>query len=635
LSQPEHDKNNEEFNRFLEHLPVAAYTCNAEGLITYFNERAVELWGRAPNLNDSIDRFCGSFKLFSADGSPVPHDECWMALALRNRRAYNGQEIHIERPDGSRGIGLAHANPLIDERGELLGAINIVVDITDRRRAELVRAQLAAIVNSSDDAIIGKDLNGIVQSWNAAATRLFGYSAEEAVGRHISFLIPPDRIDEEDLILKRLRAGERVYHFDTVRLRSDGQPVDVALTISPIRDQDGRIVGASKIARDISGRKEDENRIYRLVTQLKDADRRKDNFLAMLAHELRNPLAPLSNLLEIMRHGGGNGNLIERVQSTLERQLGQLVRMVDDLLDVSRIARDKLAIRKERVELGSVIQQTVEALRPLAVQAGHELIVALPSEPIDVHADPVRLSQVFGNIFNNACRYTEAGGRIWITARRQGNEAVVTIKDTGIGIPPDKLSSVFEMFSQIDRPLERSRGGLGIGLTLVKRLVEVHGGSVEVFSEGQGRGSEFVVRLPVALETSQVKSIAPTAARAPTTVRRVLIVDDNRDAAESLAELLNIADMETQTAHDGLEAVKTAAEFRPNVVLLDIGLPKLNGHDVCRRIREQPWGKKMVLVALTGWGQEEDRRQSKEAGFDHHLIKPVEYEALMKVLASS
>ena len=350
-TQPEHGKNRAEFNRFLAHLPVAAYTCNAEGLITYFNERAVELWGREPNLNDPIDRFCGSFKLFSADGSPVPHDECWMALALRNRRAYNGQEILIERPDGSRGIGLAHANPLLDERGELLGAVNIVVDITDRRRAELVHAQLAAIVDSSDDAIVGKGLNGIIHSWNSAAVRLFGYTAEEAVGRHISLLIPPDRADEEDHIITRLRAGERVYHFDTVRLRSDGRPVDVALTISPIRDQDGRIVGASKIARDITGRKEDENRIYRLVTQLKEADRRKDNFLAVLAHELRNPLAPLSNLLEIMRQGGGNGNLIERVRSTLERQLGHLVRMVDDLLDVSRIARDKLAVRKESVEL--------------------------------------------------------------------------------------------------------------------------------------------------------------------------------------------------------------------------------------------------------------------------------------------
>ena len=247
----------------------------------------------------------------------------------------------------------------------------------------------------------------------------------------------------------------------------------------------------------------------------------------------------------------------------------------------------------------------------------------------------MRLAQVFGNLLNNSCRYTEPGGRIWLTAEREGNDAVVKVKDTGIGIPPDKLRTVFEMFSQIDRPLERSRGGLGIGLTLVKRLVEVHGGSVEVISEGEGRGSEFVVRLPVALETSQAKSIAPTTARAPTAVRRILVVDDNRDTAESLAELLNIADMETQTAHDGLEAVASAEAFRPNVVLLDIGLPKLNGYDVCRRIREQPWGKKMVLVALTGWGQEEDRRQSKDAGFDHHMIKPVDYEALLKVLATS
>ena len=511
--------------------------------------------------------------------------------------------------------------------------MNILVDVTDRKHAQLARAQLAAIIDSSDDAIISKDLNGIIQSWNAAACRLFGYTAEQAVGRHISFLIPAERAEEEDQILARLRAGERVYHFDTVRVRSDGQPIHVSLTISPVRDETGRIIGASKIARDITDRKQAEERIYGLVTQLKEADRHKDEFLAMLAHELRNPLAPLLNMLEIMKRGDGNGDLIEHVRSTLDRQLGQMVRLVDDLLDVSRITRSKLELRKERVELASVIHQAVEASRPLAESAQHEMIVSLPPEPIYLHADAGRLAQVFSNLLNNACKYTPSGGRIWLTAERQGSDVVVSVKDTGLGIPPDKLASIFEMFTQIDRSLERSQGGLGIGLTLVKQLVEMHGGSVEAHSAGQGRGSEFVVRLPIFIEQPEGRSSGLPAEQLTATNHRILVVDDNRDAAASLALLLKISGNETQTAYDGLEAIDVAASFRPDVVLLDIGLPKLSGYEVCRRIRQQAWGKDMVLVALTGWAQEDDRRQSKAAGFDHHMVKPVDFTILMNLLA--
>ena len=555
-----------------------------------------------------------------------------MALTLRDRKPYNGVELVIERPDGSRYIALTHANPCFDARGELVGAVNVFMDITDRRRAELARASLSAIVDSSDDAIISKDLNGFIQSWNKAAERLFGYTAEQAVGRHISFLFPAERTDEEDQILARLRAGERVYHFDTVRVRRDGQPVHVSLTISPIRDEAGRIIGASKIARDITDRKLAEEQTYKLLAQLKVADQRKDEFLATLAHELRNPLAPLRNALEILKRGEGNGNLLEQVRSTLERQLGQMERLVDDLLDVSRITRGKLELRKQRVELASVIHQSVEVCRPLAERAKHELEVSLPPEPVYLHADAVRMAQVFANLLTNACKYTEPGGRIWLTAVRQGRDVVVNVKDTGVGIPPDKLGSVFEIFAQIDRSLERSQGGLGIGLSLVKRLVEMHGGSVEAYSAGLGRGSEFVVRLPTLIEKATGK--APTAEQTPTTAHRILIVDDNRDAATSLAMLLRLTGNETQTAYDGLEAVEAAAVFRPDVMLLDISLPKLNGYDACRRIRQQPWGKNMVLVALTGWGQEEDRRQSKDAGFDEHMVKPLDLAALMKLLAS-
>jgi CheY-like chemotaxis protein len=291
--------------------------------------------------------------------------------------------------------------------------------------------------------------------------------------------------------------------------------------------------------------------------------------------------------------------------------------------------------------LASVIDQSIEACRPLADCAKHEVTVTLPSEPIHLHADPMRLAQVFGNLLNNACKYTEMGGRIGLSAElagggRQPREVVVTVKDSGMGIPPDKLDSIFGMFTQVDRTLERSQGGLGIGLTLAKRLVEMHGGSIQAFSDGADRGSEFVVRLPVLIdklrkqhpaEPTRIEKEAPTG-------RRVLVVDDNPDGAASLAMLLKLAGNETYTAHDGVEAVKAAETIRPDVVFLDIGLPKLNGHDAARRIREQPWGTNMVLVALTGWGQDEDRRRSQEAGFDYHLVKPVDYADLNKLLAS-
>ncbi len=634
-SQPLHfwPKVDGQFRQLLAKLPAAAYTCDAEGLITYFNERAVELWGREPKLNDPVDRFCGSFRLFTPNGVSIPHGECWMALALRNAKPYNDEEIIVERPDGSRRVALAYANPLFDDRGELIGAVNVLVDITERRSMLLARAHLAAIVESSDDAIVSMDLSGIVQSWNAAAKRLFGYSAEQAVGRHISFIIPPDRIDEEERILAQLRAGERLCHFDTVRLRSDGQPVHVSLTISPIYDAAGRVIGASKITRDITDRKQAEERIYGLMAQLEETNRCKDEFLAILAHELRNPLASLRNVLEILKRGNGNSAVMEQVCPTLERQLGQMTRLVDDLLDINRISRGKLELRKERVELAAVLKQSVEACRPLAEDAGHELYIALPSEPIYLYADAARLTQVFVNLLTNACKYMPRGGRIWLSAERQGNKAAIRVQDTGLGIPAEKLAKVFELFSQINHSTERTQGGLGIGLNLVKRLVEIHGGSVEAYSAGPGRGSEFVVRLPLLLGELETELFAASVPQPMAISQRILIVDDNKDAASSLALLLTTLGNETQIAYDGLQAIETAAAFQPDVMLLDIGLPKLSGYDVCRRIRAQPWGQSMVLVALTGWGLEEDRRESKNAGFDHHLVKPVDLNTLREVLA--
>lgn len=365
---------------------------------------------------------------------------------------------------------------------------------------------------------------------------------------------------------------------------------------------------------------------------LRDADRRKDEFLATLAHELRGPLAPLRNTLEILKRVRNGDPLVRQAHDTMERQLRQLTRLVDDLMDVSRITHNKIELRKEKLDLASIVHQAVEACQPLATSANLRVRVHAPAEPIYVRADPIRLAQVFGNLLNNACKYTPADGDVSVDIRREGGEVVVSISDTGVGIPPDQLDCVFELFTQIDLPFERTLGGLGIGLTLVKQLVEMHGGTVTAHSEGVQRGAEFIVRLPI-LEDRRVEARTVSSKQPTASAQRILIVDDNADTVDSLARLLTLSGNETQTAHDGVEAMQVADSFRPNIVLLDIGLPKFSGLDVCRRIREQPWGRAMVMVAMTGLSRDEDRQRSKDAGFNHHLVKPVEYDALLSVLA--
>jgi PAS domain S-box-containing protein len=619
------------FRALFELGPVAVYSCDVSGVIRDFNRRAVDLWGREPKQGDTDERFCGSFKMCRPDGSLMPHDQCPMAEVLSGRiPGTHDAEVLIERPDGSRVTVVVNIRALKNECGEVTGALNCFYDITGRKQAgDLLREseqRIASLIESSNDAIISKSLDGIILSWNAAAERLFGYTPEQALGHPISLIIPAGRADEEERIIASLRGGEQVEQFETERVRSDGQTVQVSLTISPIKDAAGRVVGISKIARDITNQ-------MRLQAELREADSRKNEFLAMLAHELRNPLAPIRNAVQILRLTGADAQAINSATEIMERQLGQMVRMVDDLLDVNRISRGKIELRKGRFELASAVHQAVEAARSL--YANHELTVTLPPEPIFLIADPTRLAQVVGNLLNNACKFTDNGGRISLTVEQECEQAVIRVRDSGIGIAADQLPRIFDLFVQVDTSLERSVSGLGIGLTLVRTLVEMHGGTVEVHSAGVGQGSEFVVRLPMIAQTAKPPPEPTVSEPTSTKGRRILVVDDNRDSAISLARLLKLAGNETHTAYDGLEAVETAATFRPDLVLLDIGLPKLNGYDACRRIREKPWGKSMMLVALTGWGQEEDRQKTREAGFDSHLVKPVELSALMNLRALS
>ena len=519
----------------------------------------------------------------------------------------------------------------------------IFKDITERKQVENLNSRLAAIVESSEDAIIGQDFKGFITTWNAGAERLFGYTAQEAVGQPKSILIPPERVARENAVLEQVRRGETVDQYETVRLHKDGTPIDVSLAVSPIRDYRGRIVGASKILRDISA-------TMKAAESLREADRQKDDFLAILAHELRNPLAPIRYALEIIRHNSGVQTVsnqdpqtagadvlsrpFESAVNMLDRQVGQLVRLIDDLLDVSRISRGKIELRLERLELSSVIRDAVESIQPSCDGQGHQLTVKLPPDPVYVNADPTRLAQMVGNLLNNACKFTQPGGHIWLSAETSPDSIVtIRVRDTGIGIDPGELPRVFEMFAQADHSLERALGGLGIGLSLVKTLTQMHGGTVEASSPGLGQGAEFVVRLPTVEEPSARATQRARQAPSATPAFRILIVDDSRDAANSLAVLLHLTGHETHVAHDGWAAVEAAARLQPDVILLDIGLPKLNGYEAATRIREQQTEKRPVIVAVTGWGKEDDRRRSKDAGFDAHLVKPMDFADLNKLLS--
>jgi PAS domain S-box-containing protein len=612
---------------------------DASSRVTFLNAVAESLteWTTAEAKGEPLDKV---FNIVNEDSKQPVENPAVRALQEGIVVGLANHTILIGKNATERGIDDSAA-PIRNNQGHVVGCVLVFRDITERRLVEQQKMErlataslLASIVEYSEDAMIRMSLEGTIQSWNHAAHRLFGHEAEQAIGRNISLIVPEDRIGEEQQIIARIKSGEQVSHFDTVRKRSDGLPVEVALTISPIRDEANEIVGISKTARDVTEKKEAEHRIYGLMTELKDADRRKDEFLATLAHELRNPLAPIRNSLEVMKRAEGNTELNTQALAMMERQMGQMVRLVDDLLDISRITRNMVQLRKDRLELASVIQHAVEMCRPQFQNAEHEITVNLPQEPIYLYADSVRLAQVMSNLLNNACKFSERKGHIWLTVERQGSNVAVSVKDNGIGIPGDMLTRVFDMFTQIDSSLERSQGGLGIGLTLVKRLVEMHDGTVTAFSKGKGSGSEFVVLLPILIESTRPsQSPIPTRSNVPTMARRILVVDDNRDSATSLATLLKLMGNDTQTAYDGKEAVEMAAKYKPDVILLDIGLPKMNGYAACQAIREQPWAKTIVIVALTGWGQEEDRRKSKDAGFDGHMVKPVDHAALMNLLA--
>jgi PAS domain S-box-containing protein len=605
----------DDFSDFFDNAAIPLHWVDGSGIIVHANDAELRLLGY------ERDEYIGRpIAEFHADGEAIAD----ILTRLARRETLRDYPSRLRCKDGSVRTVRITSNVKWGEDGRFLHTRCITREVDEQR--EELRNRLAAIVESSDDAIISKSVDGIVESWNRGAETLYGYTAVEAIGRSIMMLIPEELRAEEAMLLERLRRGERVDHYETVRLGKNGKRIDVSLTISPIRDGAGRIVGASKIARDITARKQAEE-------TLREADRRKDDFLAMLAHELRNPLAPIRASVEVLCLEGIGAEHVARAKSIIERQVSHMVRLVDDLLDVSRISRGKVTLQKEPVDLSAAILAAIETSRP-AIEAGkHRFTIALADEPLVVEGDYVRLSQIALNLLNNAAKFTDSGGRISLAVRREGAHAVVAVQDSGVGIAPDMLERVFEMFVQGHRPGSESKSGLGIGLALARNLALLHGGELRAASEGPGKGATFELRLPL-LKGARPEPAAsreePKSVRLP--AKRVLVVDDNVDAAESLAMMLSAMGHDVEVAHGGRAALERARAARPDVVLLDIGMPDLDGLEVARRMRREPALRHVRLAALTGFGQKGDIERSRQAGFDEHLVKPVSPEVLRLVI---
>jgi PAS domain S-box-containing protein len=615
-----------ELSEFFDNAAYAIHSLGPDGTILWANRFELEMLGYG--RDEYIGRHIGEFYV----------DASFPAAFIE--RLARGETLHEEPArmrckDGSIRDVVVSSNAHWED-----GFVHtrcFTRDVTPQRRAERAfasaresaqksEALLAAIVASSDDAIVSKTLDGRISSWNDGARRLFGYEPDEMIGREILTIVPPELHDEEREMLRRLACGERIDHFETVRVRKDGTRVNVSLTISPVRDEHGRVVGASKVARDITERK-------RIEEQLRTADRRKDEFLAMLGHELRNPLAPIRTVTEVLRRTLGDNPRSVELCGILERQVQQMTRLLDDLLDVTRITRGTIRFQRNRVDVSTVIQRAVEASGPLITRRKQRLRIGIPKLPIYVEGDFARLVQLVTNLLNNAAKYTPVGGRMALRVVRGDGRVDIRVQDNGAGIAPEMLPRVFELFVQSDTA-GGVQDGLGIGLTLVRMIAEHHGGTVTARSAGPGRGSQFIVTLPsCAAETPAAAVAQPPPAPPPSPRKRIVIVDDNRDALESLATLLRLSGHDVIVANDGPTGVRVVEETKPDIALLDIGLPGMSGYEIARKLRDA--GCTVRLAAVTGYGTPEDRERSREAGFDHHFVKPIDPASLERLLGSA
>lgn len=611
----------------------AIFMLDIDGNICSWNRGAEEIHGyREPEV---MGRNYAMLYLPEDVAEDLPHKELLVAQ-LNGRAESEGWRLHR---DGSRHWARMTLTALHDEAGELNGFSVISLDLTERRRKDDAlrhsEERLRLLVESvQDSALFMLDPLGFVDSWNAGAERIKGYRAEEIIGQHFSRFYPPEALaqnwPQELLAMARTlgRAEDSGW-----RLRRDGSRFWASVVLSALYDRDGRLRGYAKITRDLTDR--------RRMQTLEEEGRQTTEFLAMLAHELRNPLAPIRNAVQWMQRSPLRDPTLDGARDIIDRQVAHLSHLVDDLLDVGRIATGTIALRSTALDLSMVAARAIETSLPLMQARRQSFHAEMPDQQVLVQGDQTRLMQIVMNLLNNAAKYTPENGAVFLKLEAGDREATLTVSDTGIGIAPELLPRIFDLFMQGRRTLARSEGGLGIGLTLVKRLVALHGGEVAAFSEGPDRGSRFVVRLPLlhprrlSGPASPLSSATESPAAGVSASRRVLVIDDNQDSTTSMAMLLKLVGHEVCVAADGNTGLREAERFLPQVVLLDIGLPDINGYEVARRLRQHPSLQSATLIAMTGYGQPEDRQRSSEAGFHHHLVKPVDWETLERLLATT
>jgi PAS domain S-box-containing protein len=620
------------FARFMQHLPGLAWIKDVHGRYVYANDAAVNAFGK-PRAE-----ICGR-----TDEEVFPTATAAQFRENDRKALASGAGVRVvetlEHPDGASHYSIVSKFPIPGPDGAAALVGGMAIDITEEMRTRAVLEESKERFRATfEQAAVGIAHVGPDGRWlrvNRKLCEIVGYCPDELLALTFQDITHPDDLEADLAQVRRLLAGEiETYSMEKRYFRKDRSLVWINLTVSLVRTPQGQPKYFISVVEDITEQKAVRDALRESEERLREANRRKDEFLAMLGHELRNPLAPIRNAAHVLRLLSPADPNLRKARDIIERQVEHMTRLVDDLLDVSRITRGIVTLRKVRVELASVVCQAVETSRHLIEARGHNLTVELAERPVWLDGDATRLAQVFSNLLNNASKYTPDGGHIRLTIEVGPGEAVVRVRDNGVGIAADLLPRLFDLFAQGDRSLARSEGGLGIGLSMVKSLVEMHGGSVLARSDGPGLGSEFIVRLPtlpasLADAAADVVSWDSELASPP---RRVLVVDDNVDVAASFSMYLRSGGHDVRIAHNGPAALEAAKEFQPEVVLLDIGLPKMDGYEVARRLREQSEGKNSLLVAVTGYGQEEDRRQAEEAGFDAHLVKPADLTALRRLL---
>ncbi len=651
----------------LEAIEDGVVACDAEGRLTLFNRATRIFHGLPPDI--APIQSGAEMHLYREDGRTLlAKSEIPLFRALAGEQVRDARMVIAPRRGTARTV-VTSGRPLYDDDGQKLGAVVSMHDVTAVREAELAREAAvreqarreeaeaaAAAINASNERLriseeryrtlfdsidegfclidvlfddAGVPFDFLFLEVNPAFGKQSGLV--DPVGKRMSELVP----DSEAHWFSAF--GNVALTGQPIRLNNEAKALGRWLDVYAARLGGAGSRTVALLFNDITDRKRANDDLRTLADELAESDRRKTEFLATLAHELRNPLAPLASGLQVMKLSATDPVVVERTRSMMERQVNHMVHLVDDLLDIARITTGKVELKPERVDLQTIIASAVETSMPLIEAGRHELVVDVPDEVMLLEVDLTRVAQVVSNLLNNAAKYTPARGRIGLAVYREGNEVVIAISDTGIGIPPAAMPTVFEMFTQVGRNMERAQGGLGIGLSLVRRLIELHGGTVSAASEGVGRGSTFTVRLPL-LAGAPVSQAAPVAAPHGADALlesglRVLVVDDNIDAADTLSALLEMSGHAIRVANDGYQAIDAASAFLPQVVFLDIGLPGMNGYEVARKLREIPGMESSILVALTGWGTREDRERSSEAGFDHHLTKPADLHAVESLLA--